>query len=95
MSSAEVTTVHEAYSFACMKCGYGWEQAYAIEHHTDADGRPLLIHYADGKRVPSPLGRRLTCPNCDSTVVRIMRSGRVTSAEHARRGHLPQGWPRH
>lgn len=39
-SKRNVPTVHEAYSFACMKCGYGWEQAYEIEHHVDGEGRP-------------------------------------------------------
>jgi len=27
--------VNESYSFACMRCGHGWEQAYEIEHHVD------------------------------------------------------------
>lgn len=29
---------HEAYSFACMRCGYGWEQAYEIVHEVDGKG---------------------------------------------------------
>ncbi|MFC5148179.1 hypothetical protein [Streptomyces aureoversilis] len=70
-------TAHESYSFACMRCGHGWEQSYEIEHHTDAEGRPFVIYYADGVRVPSPLTRP-TCVNCGEHVVRIMRSGRVS-----------------
>ncbi|CAM5517137.1 hypothetical protein [Streptomyces abikoensis] len=73
----ETETAHESYSFACMRCGHGWEQSYEIEHHTDAEGRPFVIYYADGERVPSPLTRP-TCVNCGEHVVRIMRSGRVS-----------------
>lgn len=69
---------HEAYAFACMRCGYGWEQAYEIEHHTDENGHEYVVYKADGQRVPSPLSRP-TCMNCDSHVVRIMRAGRVSS----------------
>ncbi|GHF64296.1 hypothetical protein GCM10010218_52280 [Streptomyces mashuensis] len=68
---------HESYAFACMSCGHGWEQSYEIRHYTDAKGRPFVVYYADGERVPSPLGRP-TCPNCDAHVVRIMRSGQVS-----------------
>ncbi|MEU7029728.1 hypothetical protein AB6O49_13780 [Streptomyces sp. SBR177] len=70
--------VHEAYAFACMRCGYGWEQAYDIEHHTDARGIEFVVYKADGQRVPSPLSRP-TCMNCGSHVVRIMRAGKVSS----------------
>lgn len=66
----------EAYSFACMNCGFGWEQAYEIEHHVDAFGRPFITYLADGVRVPSPLTRPI-CRNCDGHHVRIMRSGQV------------------
>ncbi|MCK8680172.1 MULTISPECIES: hypothetical protein [Streptomyces] len=70
---------HEAYAFACMRCGHGWEQAYEIEHHTDVDGRAFVVYRADGgRRVASPLSKP-TCENCDSHVVRIMRSGQVSS----------------
>ncbi len=34
--TAATPVVHESYSFACMRCGHGWEQSYEIEHHTDA-----------------------------------------------------------
>ncbi|MFI8966294.1 hypothetical protein ACIGO8_29750 [Streptomyces sp. NPDC053493] len=69
---------HEAYAFACMRCGYGWEQAYEIEHHVDARGHEYVVYKADGARVPSPLSRP-TCMNCGSHVVRIMRAGQVSS----------------
>ncbi|MEV7613966.1 hypothetical protein [Streptomyces sp. NPDC089799] len=59
-----------------MRCGFGWEQAYEIEHHTDINGRPFIIYTADGQRVPSPLSNP-TCHNCEGHVVRIMRSGQV------------------
>ncbi|MEI5136620.1 hypothetical protein RB199_35940 [Streptomyces libani] len=73
---------HEAYSFACMRCGYGWEQAYEIVHQVDGKGEPHVVYYADGVRVPSPL----TCPtclNCGADVVRIMRSGQVSMVSAA------------
>ncbi|WP_420080555.1 hypothetical protein ACN6AT_21700 [Streptomyces sp. JL4002] len=74
----DLQTVHEAYSFACMKCGYGWEQAYEIEHHVDAKGEPFIMYKAGGERVPSPLSNP-TCLNCGGHVVRIMRAGQVSS----------------
>lgn len=70
--------VHEAYAFACMRCGYGWEQSYEIEHHVDGSGHEFVVYKAGGVRVPSPLSG-LTCPNCERHVVRIMRSGQVSS----------------
>ncbi|MDK9495731.1 hypothetical protein QEZ40_007023 [Streptomyces katrae] len=73
-----VQTVHEAYSFACMKCGYGWEQAYAIEHHVDGRGEPFIMYTVNGERVPSPLSNP-TCLNCGGHVVRIMRAGQVST----------------
>jgi hypothetical protein len=75
-------TAHEAYSFACMKCGHGWEQEYEIAHREYADGKPLVVYYANGERVPSPLTRP-TCDYCDGHAVRIMRSGRVSTATAA------------
>ncbi|MFE7792450.1 hypothetical protein [Streptomyces sp. NPDC057460] len=80
MSETAATTVHEAYSFACMRCGYGWEQAYEIEHHVDGSNNDFVIYKANGERVPSPLSRP-TCTNCDGHVVRIMRSGRVSTVQ--------------
>ncbi|MEV6395736.1 hypothetical protein AB0M39_13305 [Streptomyces sp. NPDC051907] len=69
---------HEAYAFACMRCGHGWEQSYEIEHHHDASGQEFVVYKADGERVPSPLSSP-TCINCGGHVVRIMRSGQVSS----------------
>ena len=72
-----VETVREAYSFACLSCGYGWEQAYEIEHHVARDGHTAIEYHANGVRVPSPL-LQPSCPGCGGHVVRIMRAGRVT-----------------
>lgn len=80
MSEIAATTVHEAYAFACMRCGYGWEQAYEIEHHVDGSGNAFVVYKADGERVPSPLSTP-TCTNCGGHVVRIMRSGRVSTVQ--------------
>ncbi|MCF6522261.1 hypothetical protein [Streptomyces sp. JJ36] len=73
---------HEAYSFACMKCGYGWEQTYEIRHHTGADGKPFVTYHTNDERVPSPLTDP-RCANCEGRVLRIMRSGRVALADDA------------
>ncbi|MGQ4382981.1 hypothetical protein [Streptomyces sp. SAS_270] len=78
-AAAATAVVHESYSFACMRCGHGWEQSYEIEHHRDAEGSEFVTYVADGKVVPSPLSRP-SCLNCDSHVVRIMRPGQVSSA---------------
>ncbi|WP_457028693.1 hypothetical protein [Kitasatospora sp. P5_F3] len=77
-----VESVREAYSFACLSCGYGWEQGYRIEHHVARDGHTVIEYYANGVRVPSPL-LKPTCPGCGGHTVRIMREGRVASAEHS------------
>ncbi|WP_405011889.1 hypothetical protein [Kitasatospora sp. NBC_01539] len=87
-----VETVREAYSFACLSCGYGWEQAYDIEHHVDREGRIVFEYKANGVRVPSPL-REPTCPGCGGHKVRIMREGRVATAEHSL--HHAPGYPFH
>ncbi|MEU5093842.1 hypothetical protein [Streptomyces sp. NPDC020996] len=91
---AATAVVHESYSFACMRCGQGWEQSYEIEHHTDADGQEFVMYVADGEVVPSPLSRP-TCFNCDSHVVRIMRAGQVSSVRDAVHRHrtVPQAGP--
>ncbi|MGW1225427.1 hypothetical protein [Streptomyces sp. NPDC001478] len=80
MSDIAATTAHEAYAFACMRCGYGWEQAYEIEHHVDASQHAYVVYKADGERVPSPLSTP-TCANCGGHVVRIMRAGRVSTVQ--------------
>lgn len=82
-----VRVVREAYSFVCLRCGHGWEQSYAIEHHVDALGRENVVYRTDGREVPSPLTRP-TCDHCDGHVIRIMRPGRVSTvldSMHARR----------
>jgi hypothetical protein len=75
---AGIAKVHEAYAFACMHCGHGWEQSYEIEHHVDVVGQEFVVYKSDGERVPSPLSSP-TCVNCGGHVVRIMRSGQVSS----------------
>jgi hypothetical protein len=93
LRSTATAVVHESYSFACMRCGHGWEQSYEIEHHNDAQGRDFVMYVADGTVVPSPLSRP-TCQNCDGHVVRIMRAGQVSSVRDAeRRRHLPKPRP--
>ncbi|AVH58218.1 MULTISPECIES: hypothetical protein [Streptomyces] len=86
--SAATAVVHESYSFACMRCGHGWEQSYEIEHHLDAEGSEFVRYVANGQVVPSPL-RRPSCLNCDSHVVRIMRPGQVSSVLDSMHHHGP------
>ncbi|MCG6498964.1 hypothetical protein [Kitasatospora sp. A2-31] len=87
-----VETVREAYSFACLSCGYGWEQTYDIEHHVGRDGHVVFEYHANGVRVPSPL-LKPTCPGCGGHTVRIMREGRVASADQPR--HHAPGYSAH
>ncbi|MEE1842943.1 MULTISPECIES: hypothetical protein [unclassified Streptomyces] len=87
MSEIAATTAHEAYAFACMRCGHGWEQAFEIEHHVDGSNNAFVIYKADGERVPSPLSRP-SCSNCGGHVVRIMRAGRVSTVQQLL--HNPQ-----
>jgi predicted RNA-binding Zn-ribbon protein involved in translation (DUF1610 family) len=67
---------HEAYAFACMNCGFGWEQAYEIGHQVDRQGLVHARYRANGVPVPSPLTRP-SCPGCGGEHVRVMRAGRV------------------
>jgi hypothetical protein len=85
--SAASAVVHESYSFACMRCGHGWEQSFEIEHHLDAEGSEFVMYVANGHVVPSPLSRP-SCQNCDGHVVRIMRAGQVSSVQNSM--HRPQ-----
>ncbi|MFI6339202.1 hypothetical protein [Streptomyces sp. NPDC050535] len=78
--AAATAVVNESYSFACMRCGHGWEQSYEIEHHLNAEGTEFVTYVANGQIVPSPLSRP-TCLNCDNHVVRIMRAGQVSSVQ--------------
>ncbi|MCM2579111.1 hypothetical protein M1E25_17430 [Streptomyces sp. MTZ3.1] len=75
-----------------MRCGHGWEQEYVIEHHVDAAGEEYVVYRADGRRVPSPLTRP-RCANCGHTVVRIMRSGRVSTARGGWLSDVPAAGP--
>ncbi|MEU3613929.1 hypothetical protein ABZ725_16645 [Streptomyces sp. NPDC006872] len=84
LRSGASAVVNESYSFACMRCGHGWEQSYEIEHHTDADGHQFVLYVANGRVVPSPLSRP-ACQNCEGHVVRIMRAGQVSSVQSAAR----------
>ncbi|MBM7441429.1 hypothetical protein [Streptomyces sp. HB132] len=88
MSEIAATTVHEAYAFACMRCGYGWEQAYEIEHHVDRSGNAFVVYKADGQQVPSPLSTP-SCAKCGGHVVRIMRAGRVSLVQQLLRPPQP------
>ncbi|QFR97748.1 hypothetical protein GBW32_14575 [Streptomyces tsukubensis] len=84
--------VHESYSFACMRCGHGWEQSYEITHHEDAKGNHFVVYLAGGARVPSPLTQP-SCQNCGGGVVRIMNAGRVASASATAHGPAPVPTP--
>jgi len=86
-------TAHEAYAFACMKCGHGWERSYDIEHHVDAEGHPFVVYFTDGTRVPSPLTSP-DCVNCGAHLVRIMRAGQVSSVLESARRTPPRGAPK-
>ncbi|MDI3403484.1 hypothetical protein [Streptomyces cavernicola] len=87
MPHEAIATVQESYSFACMRCGHGWEQSYDIEHFVDGKGNEFVMYVVDGHRVPSPLTRP-TCMNCGGHVVRIMRAGQVSSVQR-----IPYGQP--
>ncbi|WP_327315636.1 hypothetical protein [Streptomyces sp. NBC_01235] len=84
LRSGASAVVDESYSFACMRCGHGWEQSYEIEHHIDADGHEFVLYVTNGRVVPSPLSHP-ACQNCDGHIVRIMRAGQVSSVLSAAR----------
>lgn len=81
---------HEAYAFACMRCGHGWEQSFDIEHHVDDKGKAFVVYRTDGLRVPSPLSSP-SCPMCEGHVVRIMQSGAVASVREITRSYGSAG----
>ena len=92
LNGEATAVVHESYSFACMRCGHGWEQSYEIEHHTDVDGTEFIMYVVDGRIVPSPLSRP-TCLKCDGHLVRIMAAGQVSSVQshlHRKERHAPR-----
>jgi hypothetical protein len=80
--------VTEAYAFACLNCGYGWEQKYEIAHRVDAVGRTVVTYLVDGVKVPSPLTRP-TCQNCEGHLLRIMRPGQVADVASRRSEEHP------
>ncbi|MFJ5265972.1 hypothetical protein ACIQAC_36475 [Streptomyces sp. NPDC088387] len=84
LRSAAGAIVHESYSFACMRCGHGWEQSYEIEHHKDVSGHPFVLYVAEGRVVPSPLSRP-SCVNCGGQILRIMAAGQVSGVREAAR----------
>lgn len=84
--SSGTVAAHEAYAFACMRCGHGWEQGFEIEHRVDIKGKTFVVYKADGRTVPSPLTSP-SCPTCDGHVVRIMRSGTVAAVREAGRSY--------
>ncbi|MFI9614908.1 hypothetical protein ACIHCM_25105 [Streptomyces sp. NPDC052023] len=88
LRNGATAVVDESYSFACMRCGHGWEQSYEIEHHVDGGGHEFVLYVTDGRIVPSPLSRP-ACHRCDGHVVRIMRAGQVSSARDAGRRQRP------
>lgn len=76
-------SVHEAYSFVCLRCGHAWEGTYEIRHTRDAQGRPRADYYVRRLRVPSPLTAN-TCRVCRSDTIRILRPGLVDAARSRR-----------
>lgn len=95
LGSPAADTVQEAYSFACLSCGYGWEQEYDIVHTRTREGQPVSQYYANGVKVPSPL-LKPSCPGCGGNTVRIMRAGRVATVAsrlHTAPGFAPYGEP--
>ncbi|MFE5207556.1 hypothetical protein [Streptomyces sp. NPDC056600] len=95
MTTHSPDQVHEAYAFACMRCGHGWEQDYEIEHYVRPDGGTYVTYRTGGQTVPSPLSRP-TCLHCGSHVVRIMRPGAVHEFDELLQGsHQAPGHHRH
>ncbi|KRV48858.1 hypothetical protein AQ490_23665 [Wenjunlia vitaminophila] len=81
--------VHEAYSFACLRCAHAWEQSYEIRHRTGPHGATVVAYSVEGRTIPSPLTRP-TCENCGGHLIRIMQAGTVSAllsrTERARGG---------
>lgn len=73
------THVQRSYSFACLHCGHGWEATYDIDISVDEHARITADYQLAGHHVPSPL-QTPQCPECESSKVRIMRPGRVSTA---------------
>ncbi len=85
LRAGATAVVNESYSFACMRCGHGWEQSYEIEHHTDAAGHEFVLYVADGR------GRALPAEQPDLPELR--RSRRADHAARAGRVRAQRGAP--
>ncbi|MDT0268321.1 hypothetical protein RM844_18730 [Streptomyces sp. DSM 44915] len=88
MAASDHANTHESYAFACLRCGFGWEQEFEIEHRSGPDGQPVARYLVDGRQVPSPLTQP-SCPNCGGHRVRVLPAGAVTRARRARGGEDP------
>ncbi|MFI5660917.1 hypothetical protein [Streptomyces sp. NPDC051684] len=71
--------IQRSFSFACLACGHGWENAYDIDVTLDEHGRIKADYHLMGRPVPSPL-QSPQCPACEGRKIRIMRPGRVSAA---------------
>ena len=80
VTAMNAESTHEAHSFVCLDCGYGWEQDFEIRHTTDRSGHRGSQYFVKGRPVPSPL-RQAVCPACTGRKIRILRPGRVASAQ--------------
>ncbi|KAB8164325.1 hypothetical protein FH609_014090 [Streptomyces sp. 3MP-14] len=78
MAADDRAHTHESYAFACLSCGFAWEQEFAIEHITDLGGQPAVRYLVDGRPVPSPLTHP-SCPNCGGHRVRVLKAGTVAA----------------
>ncbi|WP_458248537.1 hypothetical protein [Streptomyces sp. MAI_2237] len=72
--------IQRSYSFACLECGHGWEDTYDIDLTSDEHHRIMAVYHLGGVSVPSPL-QSPRCPACESRKIRIMRPGRVSTAQ--------------
>ncbi|UED88559.1 hypothetical protein K4G22_18325 [Streptomyces profundus] len=82
MAESERATTSESFAFACLSCGYGWEQSFERERHTGPEGERVIRYLVDGRPVPSPLIHP-SCPNCGGHRVRVLPAGAV---DDVRRG---------
>lgn len=78
MAARDRATTRESYAFACLRCGFGWEREFEIQHLSEAGGRPVARYLVDGRPVPSPLTQP-SCPNCGGHRVRVLRAGTVAA----------------
>ncbi|WP_062216512.1 hypothetical protein [Streptomyces sp. NBRC 109706] len=76
MAESERATTRESYAFACLSCGYSWEQRFEVELRTGPEGERLVRYLVGGRPVPSPLTHP-SCPNCGGHRVRVLPAGTV------------------